>query len=200
MDLIERERSIELENTLIYVTGNRVKFEVALNTFMDTEINLLQMKLDTPEIQSKSVEEVAIYSARWASKKLNKPVIVTDAGFYIEALKGFPGPFIKYANEWFSADDFIHLVKGKNNRSIIIQDCLAYCHPDSEPLVFTGTYSGRLATQASHSQGTSIEKIFIPEGFNLPIAEIPHEKMISYWSNGEIMSKFKNYIIQNKME
>ncbi len=186
-----------MDNTLIYVTGNSVKFDVALNTFVNTGINLLQMKLDTPEIQSKSVQAVAMYSASWASKQLNKSVIVTDAGFYIEALKGFPGPFIKYVNEWFSADDFINLVKDKNNRSIIIQDCLAYCHPDTEPVVFTGTYRGMLATQPSSSQGTSIEKIFIPEGFDVPICDIPPKKMISYWSNGEIMSKFKNYIIQN---
>lgn len=188
-----------MDNTLIYVTGNSVKFDVALETFANTGINLLQMKLDTPEIQSKSVQEVAMYSARWASKQLNKPVIVTDAGFYIEALNGFPGPFIKYVNEWFSADDFVNLVKGKNNRSIIIQDCLAYCNPDLEPLTFTGEYSGRLATKPSGSHGTSIEKVFIPEGFDVPISDIPAEKMISYWSNGEIMSKFKKYIMQNQI-
>lgn len=184
-----------MDNTLIYVTGNSVKFDVASKSFANTGINLLQMKLDTPEIQSKSVQEVAMYSARWASKQLNKPVIVTDAGFYIEALNGFPGPFIKYVNEWFSADDYVNLVKDKSNRSIVIQDCLAYCHPGFEPLAFTGTYRGRLAIQPSCSQGTSIEKVYIPEGFDVPISDIPAEKMISYWSNGEIMSKFKIYIM-----
>jgi XTP/dITP diphosphohydrolase len=193
--MLETERNIEMDNTLIYVTGNSVKFDVALKTFANTGINLLQMKLETPEIQSKSVQEVAMYSARWASKQLNKPVIVTDAGFYIEALKGFPGPFIKYVNEWLSADDFVNLVKDKNNSSIIIQDCLAYCHPNSEPLAFTGTYRGRIATRPSSSEGTSIEKVFIPEGFDMPISDIPAERMISYWSSGEIMSKFKKYIM-----
>ncbi|QAA33593.1 non-canonical purine NTP pyrophosphatase [Clostridium manihotivorum] len=188
-----------MDNTLIYVTGNSVKFEVALNAFNNTGVNIIQMKLDTPEIQSKSVQEVAMYSARWASKQTSKSVIVTDAGFYIEALNGFPGPFIKYVNEWFSADDFINLVKGKSDRSIFIQDCLAYCHPDSEPITFTGTYRGRLATQPSLNQGTSIEKVFIPEGFDVPISDIPPEEMISYWSNGEIMSKFKDYIIKNQI-
>jgi len=109
-----------MDYTLIYVTGNSVKFDVALKTFTDTGVVLLQKKLDTPEIQSKSVQEVAMYSARWASKELNRPVIVTDAGFYIEALKGFPGPFIKFVNEWFSADDYINLMKDKTNRTIII--------------------------------------------------------------------------------
>ncbi len=184
-----------MDNALIYVTGNAVKFDVALKTFANTGIVLLQKKLDTPEIQNKSVQEVAMYSARWASKQLNEPVIVTDAGFYIEALNGFPGPFIKFVNEWLSADDYINLMRGKINRTIIIQDCLAYCHPDGEPLVFTGTYRGKLANQPSSRQGTSIEKVFIPEGFDVPISDIAAEKMISYWSNGEIMSEFKEYIL-----
>jgi len=85
-----------MDNILVYVTGNDTKFEVALKTFSNTGIALLQKSLSTPEIQSKSVQEVAMYSARWASKELDKPVIVTDAGFYIEALNGFPGPFIKF--------------------------------------------------------------------------------------------------------
>jgi XTP/dITP diphosphohydrolase len=184
-----------MDYTLIYVTGNSVKFDVALKTFTNTGIVLLQKKLDTPEIQSKSVQEVAMYSARWASKQLNRPVIVTDAGFYIEALNGFPGPFIKFVNDWFSADDYINLMKDKTNRTIIIQDCLAYCHPDEEPLVFTGTYRGKLANQPSSIYGTSIEKVFIPDGFDVPISDIPAEKMISYWSNGEIMTKLKEYIL-----
>lgn len=184
-----------MDNTLIYVTGNAVKYDVALKTFANTGIVLLQNKLDTPEIQNKNVQKVAIYSARWASEQLNKPVIVTDAGFYISALNGFPGPFIKFVNEWFSAEDYINLMRDKTNRTIIIQDCLAYCHPGEEPLVFTGTYRGKLANQPSSKQGTSIEKVFIPEGFNVPISDIPAEKMISYWSNGEIMSKFKEYIL-----
>lgn len=184
-----------MENTLIYVTGNNVKYDVALKAFTNTGIVLLQKKLATPEIQSKSVQEVAMYSVSWASKELNQPVIVTDAGFYIEALNGFPGPFIKFVNEWFSADDFINLMKGKTNRTIIIQDCLAYCYPGEEPVVFTGSYQGELAKQPSEKSGTPIEKLFIPEGFDVPISDIPIEKMISYWSNGEIVSTFKEYIL-----
>jgi len=136
-----------MDNTLVYITGNHIKFNVASQVFMNTGIVLLQKKLSTPEIQSKSVQEVAKYSATWASKLLNKPVIVTDAGFYIEALNGFPGPFIKFVNEWFSVEDYINLMQGKTNRTLIIEDCLAYCYPNKEPIVFTGSYRGKLANE-----------------------------------------------------
>lgn len=71
-----------MDKVLVYVTGNEIKFNVASKTFKNTGITLLQKKLETPEIQSKSVQEVAKYSASWASEKLGKPVIVTDAGFF----------------------------------------------------------------------------------------------------------------------
>ncbi len=167
-----------MDNTLVYVTGNDTKFEVALKTFTNTGITLLQKSLSTPEIQSKSVQEVAMYSASWASKELNKPVIVTDAGFYIEAL-----------------NDYINLMKGKTNRNIIIQDCLAYCYPNEKPVVFTGTYRGKLSVNPGNKCGTPIEQIFIPEGFDVPISNIPEEEIVDYWSNGEIMSNFKEYIL-----
>lgn len=185
-----------MSNKLVYVTGNKVKFDVASKVFVNTGINLVQRNMSTPEIQSKSVQNVAKYSASWASKELNEPVIVTDAGFYIEALNGFPGPFIKYVNEWFEVDDFINLMQGKANRTIFIQDCLAYCQLGEEPVVFIGSYRGTLADKPSKKPGTSIEQIFIPEGFGATISEIPEEDMISYWSRGKIMSKFKEYILE----
>ena len=184
-----------MDNTLVYVTGNDTKFEVALKTFTNTGITLLQKSLSTPEIQSKSVQEVAMYSASWASKELNQSVMVTDAGFYIESLNGFPGPFIKFVNEWFSVDDYINLMKGKTNRNIIIQDCLAYCYPNEKPVVFTGIYRGKLSVNPGNKCGTPIEQIFIPQGFDVPISNIPEEEMVAYWSNGEIMSNFKEYIL-----
>ncbi|MBU5225066.1 hypothetical protein KQI36_00110 [Clostridium senegalense] len=83
---------------IIYVTGNNLKFEIAKKVFEGSNINLIQKKLDTPEIQSFNVCDVATYSAKWASEKLNSSVIVTDAGFYVNSLRGFPGPYIKYIN------------------------------------------------------------------------------------------------------
>lgn len=187
-----------MENNLTYITGNKMKFEVASQVFKDTGIILSQKKLDTPEIQSKSVEDVAIYSAVWACKELNQSVFVTDAGFCIEALKGFPGPFIKYTNEWFSAEDYLNLMQGKSNRNVIIKDCLAYCKPNEKPIVFTGSFKGTLAIKSGKRSGTSIEQLFIPEGFDRPISEIPAEEMIDYWSKGDILLKFKKVYLKHK--
>src|SRR3989344_556765 len=111
---------------IIFVTGNKYKFRVAQKSLMGSGFKLVQKKLETPEIQSDLVEEVSAFSAKWAANILKKPVVVSDGGCYIEALNGFPGPFIKYINKWLSAGDLLNLMKGKKNRRVFWRDCLAY--------------------------------------------------------------------------
>lgn len=184
-----------MTKTLFYVTGNDIKFCIAKKVFQDTGINLIQKSLDTPEIQSKRVEDIAVFSAKWASKELNQAVVVTDAGFYIEALNGFPGPFIKFVNEWFSADDYLNLMSRQTNRAIIVRDCLVYCHPNKEPIAFIGEYKGSIADKAGRKAKIPIEQLFIPEGYNKPISEMSPEAALAYWCNGDIWRKLKEYLI-----
>lgn len=180
---------------LVYVTGNDIKFSIAKKVFKNTGIELVQRNIDTPEIQSKSVEDIATFSAIWASKEINETVAVTDAGFYIEALNGFPGPFIKYVNEWFSVDDYLNLMRGKTNRTIIVRDCLAYCKPNEKPITFIGLYKGNIAYEAGRKGTTPIEQLFIPQGYNAPISEMSSDDALTYWSNGDIWRELKEYLI-----
>ncbi len=181
-------------STLTYVTGNEIKFKVAEEVLRESGILLRQENLRTPEIQSRRVEEVAEYSAIWASQYLEQPVVVTDAGFYIEALNGFPGPFIKFINEWFSAQDFLSLMQGKNNRRVLIRDCLAYCQPSEKPVTFCRVYRGMLATEPGRKRSTPIEQVFIPEGYSVPASEIPPEEMLTYWSNVSTWQELRRYL------
>lgn len=179
---------------LIYLTSNQVKFEVAKRVFEDTDIELIQRSMPTPEIQSTEVAVVAEYSAKWAYEQLNQPVIVTDAGLHISALKGFPGPFIKYINEWLSADDLLSLMKDKDNRQVVIKDCLSYCEAGKKPVTFCGEYHGTLSTVKGRGCGTPMDQLFIPSGFAATISEISADKMVTYWSSIGIWQQFKSYL------
>jgi XTP/dITP diphosphohydrolase len=180
--------------TCTFITGNELKFRVAAEVMNDSGIVLRQELLHTPEIQSSRVEEVAEYSAIWASRQLNQPVVVTDAGFCIEALNGFPGPFIKFINEWFSADDYLRLMQGKNNRRIVARDCLAFCQPDEKPLTFCREFRGVVATEPGRQKGTPIEQIFIPEGYSVPASEVAPDDMLAYWSSASTWHDLKKYL------
>jgi len=98
---------------IVFVTSNSYKLQIAKRAFNGSGLKLVQKKLKVPEIQDESVEKVAAFSARWASNVLKMSVVVSDGGCYIEALKGFPGPFIKYVSRWFSAEDLLQIMRGK---------------------------------------------------------------------------------------
>jgi XTP/dITP diphosphohydrolase len=172
-------------STLVFVTGNELKFKVAQQTLQGSGISLIQKALDTPEIQSTRVEEIAEWSAVWASQLLGQPVIVTDAGYYIDALNGFPGPFIKFVNEWFTVQDYLNLMQDKHDRCVIVQDCLAYCRPNEKPVVFSQEHYGKIATQPGRPNGTPINQIFIPDGCLYPISDFSLDEQLDYWSKPE---------------
>ena len=184
--------------SLVFVTGNPYKFEVAKKALEPTGIEITQEKLETPEIQSTDVSEVASFSAKWAADKLGKPVVVSDSGYYIEALNGFPGPFIRYANEWLGVGDILRLMEGKSNRKVEIRICLAYCEPKHEPVTFQTIAHGSIPEKEGEiTEGHMIDRLFIPEGYDKPSSDIPHEEMVKYWmSKEDYWKKLAKYLAE----
>ena len=175
------------QKEIIFVTGNTYKFQVAKKATHGRAIKLIQKKLDTPEIQATSVEDIASFSARWAADVLKKPVVVSDAGFFIPALKGFPGPFIKYIDGWLSPYDLLALMNGKKNRVAVWKDCLAYCEPGKKPKTFVCTFEGVIAQKAGKVKFRKdygwIDSLFIPKGHARTLSEEPTEEYLQYWSD-----------------
>ena len=69
------------------VTGNWAKIAQAKEFLEPKGIIVDNVKMDTIEIQADSVEEVAKYSAKWASNELKANVVKNDTGIMIDALK-----------------------------------------------------------------------------------------------------------------
>lgn len=182
------------ETNVTFVTGNMRKFAVAERVMRGSGVRVEQCRLDVPEIQSADVEAVAAFSAQWAYAKLNTPVVVHDTGFHIQGLNGFPGPFIKYVNDWLTTDDLLRLMDGKANRGTIGRDCLAYCADDDRVVCFSGEYPGTLATVAGAGPGTPMERLFIPRGYHLPTSELTPEAQANYWATSDAWRQFKAYL------
>lgn len=171
-----------MSDCLIYVTGNAEKFHIAELVFASSRHRLVQQSLATPELQSTNVREIAEHSARWAALALPQPFFLTDAAFQITALGGFPGPFVKYINQWFSAEDYLRLMVGKDDRRVVIEDCLAYSEPGRVPLLFGARYYGQIANEPGQPGATAIDRLFIPDGFDRPLADLTLTEQRAYWS------------------
>ena len=94
------------------VTGNWAKIAMAKQILEPLGIEVDNVKMDTIEIQADSVEEVAAYSAKWASDKLKTTVVKNDTGIMVEALKGFPAAYTHYAADTIGEDGLLKLMRG----------------------------------------------------------------------------------------
>lgn len=186
------------QKEIIFVTGNTYKFQVAKKATSGHAIKIVQKKLDTPEIQATSVEDIASFSARWAADVLKKPVVVSDAGCFIEALNGFPGPFIKYIDGWLSSRDLLALMTGKKNRVAVWRDCLAYCEPGKKPKIFVCTFEGVIAQKVGRTKFRKdygwIDSLFIPKGHTRTLSEESTEEYLQYWSDPRMYDSWQRLV------
>lgn len=177
-----------MPKTLYFITGNDYKLSIAQKAIAATPAIILERrKIECPEIQSHSNDDVAIFSARYAADFLQLPVVVSDAGFTIDALNGFPGPFIKYINDWLTPEDILAMMKDKTNRRATFIDVLAYAEPGQEPVLFREEASGTLTYVAKNISTAKnigmINSIWIPDGFTKTTAEMSDEELLSLWSD-----------------
>lgn len=184
--------------TIIFVTGNNYKLRAAKAALKNSGIKLIQKKIGLPEIQDESVKKIAAFSASWAANILKKPVMVSDGGFYIKALNGFPGPFIKYINKWFSPTDLLRIMSGKKNRRVVWVCCMAYCEPNKRALASVEEYKGWLALKSGKNIYRKdygwIDRLFIPDGQKKPISEMSDPDYIRFWGNDPGLIKIMNKV------
>ena len=180
---------------ITFVTGNMGKWEIGRDIFAKYGLELAQAKIETPEIQSLDVTEVATYSAQYAAQKLNTPVIKSDVGYYISALGGFPGPFIKYINQTLSDKDLLRLMKGVKDRSMIIRECLAFATPNGFTKCLVHAQKTTIA-EKSDGVGSSIDKVMILDGFTKTRGASDPKEVAEFWKKSltlyHDMAKFLN--------
>ena len=169
-----------------YLTTNELKFKIAQNYFDGlTGYELVQQQLETPEIQDESCEEVAKYSAIFGARELGEPCLKMDAGFYIPALGGFPGPFVKFINEWLTEEKILAMLDGEEDRTAYFLDATAVSLPDGSSRIFTKKYMGTIAEPGNYQPSKwPANSLFIPDGYSTPLASWSDEEQEKYWHGG----------------
>ena len=80
---------------LRYVTTNPGKVREARARLPAVE----QLEFDYPEIQHPDLGPIAATGARAAYRHAGDPVLVDDAGLFVEGFDGFPGPYSSFVEE-----------------------------------------------------------------------------------------------------
>ena len=181
-------------NKITLVTGNVTKLISARQFLEPYGIHVDNVKMETVEIQSDSIEDLAASSAKEASEKLKCAVLKNDTGFFIEALGGYPGPYTHYVMEKVGTDGILKLMRGKTNRKAYYKEAFAYCEYGKEPVVFTSITTGTIATRKSGKYGMRIDPIFIPEGHTKTMAHYNDDERFKLW-NTSAYDDIAKYVI-----
>lgn len=109
---------------LRYVTTNEGKVREADEYLGD---DVAALGFDYTEIQADSLEEVAAHGARDAFDFAGEPVIVDDAGLFLNGFDGFPGPYSAYVEETLGVEQVGRLARQANETKAKFRCVIAYC-------------------------------------------------------------------------
>ena len=112
---------------IYFITSNRRKFASLQKLLQPLCIDLQQLDYDFNEGRGLDIQTIAKSKLAQAKKAFpNKRLIVDDRGFFIPALKGFPGPFVKLLLDSFSYPGIIRLMQGETDRRAIFSFTVGY--------------------------------------------------------------------------
>ena len=155
----------------VFVSSNIHKFQEIEKILNEYNIKISFHETELPEIQSDSLEEIAIFSAKHTFSQLEQPLFVEDTGLFIENLNGFPGPYASYVFKTIGNQGILELLKDKNIREAIFRTVYALILSDSESMIFVGETKGTIAYEEKGSAGWGYDPI-PDEGNNQTYAEM----------------------------
>jgi len=184
---------------LIFVTGNRHKFKEAGEIAAKFGIKLVMRDVPCKEIQADELEEIACQSAADACASLDKPCFVEDAGLFVRALRGFPGPYSSYVFRTVGNKGMLKLMASVSNRRAEFRSAVSYCKPDSNPIAFRGVVKGRIAPRPRGSHGFGFDPIFVPsEGNGRTFAEMTIAEKNALSHRARAIKKFLKWCVQRR--
>jgi XTP/dITP diphosphohydrolase len=192
-----RHSKFQLEGRVIFfATGNFNKFNEARRILAEYGIATAMLRAKAIEIQNDSLSEIAEFSVLNAFELFSLPVMVEDAGLFVDALKGFPGPYAAYAYKTISNPGMLKLMENKTNRKATFRSTIAYYNGESSPRCFEGEASGEIAYDERWGTGKSgfgFDPIFVPSGSSKTFAEMEIEEKNRFSHRANAVRKFAEW-------
>lgn len=167
-------------NQIYFATKNKGKVNSVSNTLSKYGIEVIHYPLELPEPRSDDLREIAKEKVLFAYKKIGKPCIALDSGFYIHSLNGFPKTFVNFVLETIGIEGILKLVDGKL-RDCEFRNCLAYLDETlSEPVYFESSVEGSLSDfprgKMRDYYWSKLFLVFIPKDSDKTLAEMTYEE------------------------
>jgi XTP/dITP diphosphohydrolase len=191
----ENRPKFSLKGRVVFLATNNIhKFDEYRTVLSKHQIVVGMLRVKNVEVQSDSLSKIAQSSVRDAFKLCNLPVIVEDAGLFIEALNGFPGPYASYVYRKLSNQGILKILKGERNRKAKFKAVVAYLDGERErPVCFEGESEGSITLKehgGSGQFGFGFDPIFQPLEKARTFAELTIEEKNSVSHRGKAAEEF----------
>jgi XTP/dITP diphosphohydrolase len=181
---------------VFFVTGNFHKFNEVRSVLNPMGIAVGMLRVKGKEVQSDNINEIAQDSAIVAFNQCHIPLIVEDAGLFIDALEGFPGPYSAYVYKTIQNRGILKLMEAIQNRKATFCSAIVYCSQETGPLLFEGKTEGEITFAERIGNGNSgfgFDPIFQPARSEKTFAEMFLEEKNTVSHRAKAVSKFAKW-------
>jgi XTP/dITP diphosphohydrolase len=191
----ESNKKFRLKGRVIFFATNNInKFNEARRVLAEHKIAVGMLRVKSLEIQSESLEEIAAASVIDAFEKCHLPIIVEDAGLFVNALNGFPGPYAAYVYRTIDNQGLLKLMENVKKRKARFESVIAYLSKDLKfPKCFGGRVQGEIVTEQRRGNGNSgfgFDPIFRPVGASKTFAEMSMSEKNGFSHRAEAFQAF----------
>jgi XTP/dITP diphosphohydrolase len=177
-----------------FVTSNIHKFLEASRILSEYNIATAMLRVEAVEIQDDSLENIAKYSVNDAVKRCGLSVFVEDSGIFVDALKGFPGPYSRYIHDTVGIGSIITLMENVENRAAHFRSVVAFGSPEEQPVCFVGKVEGKISLRKRGTGGFGYDPIFVPlEGDGRTFGEMTMEEKNRFSHRAEALRLFAEW-------
>jgi XTP/dITP diphosphohydrolase len=186
---------------LVFATNNSHKIEeisrLLGDSFVLKSLKDLEITDDIPE-DYHTLEENALFKARYINKLTGLNVFADDTGLEIDALNGRPGVHsARFAgaarNFEANIDKVLLLMTGSADRKARFRTVIALIFNGFEYL-FEGRVDGTIITERRGKQGFGYDPVFVPDGKNKTFAEMTLDEKNTISHRANAFNRLKEFL------
>lgn len=186
---------------IVFATNNENKVReirsILGNSFELLSLKDLNINDDIPENEP-TLEENAMYKARYVYNLLNMNVFADDTGLEIDVLEGLPGVHsARFAGEDKNSDANIKkalsMMGSAINRKARFRTVIALIINGKE-FQFEGVVNGNIINEKRGTGGFGYDPVFIPEGSDLTFAQMPLAQKNLFSHRAKAFEKFRSFL------
>lgn len=187
-----------MSRPIVFVTGNAKKLEefvAILGKNFPREVT--SKKIDLPEYQGEA-DDICKNKCKAAAEIIKGPVIIEDTCLCFNAMKGLPGPYIKWFLDKLGPEGLHTMLAGFDDKTAEAVCTFAYSdgNEGDSVILFQGKTKGTIVYPRG-CRDFGWDPCFLPDGYDKTYAELPKEVKNQISHRSKAVQALKDHFMKN---